>query len=316
MKRTCNFILVLLLFCGCKARSPNQRCQNGRTDIKKFISSLLEEERILLEYFFRSLIQEDTIGYVLLGGKPMGFHSYVKPNAILPAFPRNVFDKIDLFFDEFDPNDGLFERSFEVWKKYEHLFCGNNIFFDVFEQNGELRCKKVSVFNKRQLLQVLELHFHRFRELDHTLTIGELFDALLHDQHIKNKFYSRDDLVGICLGYGEHNAILFRKRSIVLNTLGRLGFTVKNLPSIRRNALEKKLEMIDESFNGRFIDHASRKLLFHVGVGFLADFSDPETNFLQKKYAELHTELTNQYSKPDFLSTTLELIVQADSEIN
>ena len=91
------------------------------------------EERFFLEYFFRSLIQEDAIGYVLLGGKPMAFFSYLKPKPIMHAYHLEPLKEFELFFLGFDDENALFNRGCEILKKYENLFCGKNIFFDALE---------------------------------------------------------------------------------------------------------------------------------------------------------------------------------------
>src|SRR5580700_3345166 len=67
-------IVFFFLFLGCTRQSPPQEGQSSQIDVQEFISTLSLDERFLLDYFFRCLIQEDTIGYVLLGKKPMGFY--------------------------------------------------------------------------------------------------------------------------------------------------------------------------------------------------------------------------------------------------
>src|SRR5580700_9763013 len=173
MKCLISVVFFFLFLNGCEYRSFNQN--NKQVDVNKFISSLSEDERMLLEYFFRSLIQHDTVGYVLLGGKPMSFFSYMKPKPVLPP-SDNILDRIDLFFEGFDSDFALFERSFEVWKKYAPFFCGQNIFFDSFEQDDQLHYKKVSVINKRQILPLLETNFQSFKEIDSSLEKKALFE--------------------------------------------------------------------------------------------------------------------------------------------
>ncbi|HSX04689.1 MAG TPA: hypothetical protein VLG76_08180 [Rhabdochlamydiaceae bacterium] len=277
------------------------------------MSKLPLSERLLLEYFFRCLIQKDSIGYVLLGGKPMSFYSYIKPKQILPAFVSTPLDELDLFFLGFNPTEALFEKGLDVWKKYEHYFCGKNIYFDVIEQDRELHYVKVAVINKGLMLSQFERYFHKFKHLDLSITHKEaLFEALLHNQRFKERFYTSDDLVGICLGYGERNASLFQKRSSTLLSLGRLGFTLKQ-PSVRqRKSLENECSFLEKSLIS-FKDHDSRKFLFNLGVGFRADFTNPETCILQKKYKNLHKKLTHLYEGKNFLEETLYLIRLADN---
>src|ERR1700678_977730 len=63
-------LLFLIVIFGCTSSRYEQKITH-QADIKRFLSSLPSEEYFALDFFFRCLIQEDSIGYVLLGGKPM-----------------------------------------------------------------------------------------------------------------------------------------------------------------------------------------------------------------------------------------------------
>ena len=126
--RTCFLVIVVSSLIGCTSS------QHEKTDIKTFISSLSTDERFFLDFFFRSLIQEDVIGYTLLGGKPMSFYSYLKPKMTTDSpssfYPLNPIVFLSMKLAE---DNALFHKGFEIWKKYENRFCGNNIYFDLVE---------------------------------------------------------------------------------------------------------------------------------------------------------------------------------------
>ena len=299
--------VAFIFFVACTAPRNNQN------DIRNFLSTIPSKERFLLEYFFRCLIQKDSIGYVLLDGKPMSFYSYFKPKLSLPAFQDTPIKELSLFFEGFDPHEALFEKGLDIWKKYQHLFCGNNIFFDVIEQNRELHYVKVVVINKHLMLDQFERHFQKFKQLGSSLHDKEdIYKALLHNQKLKGRFYSSHELTGICLGYGGKNATLFQKMSSLLTSMKKLGFTVQKPSKERLISLENEYAHLVKSLSS-FKDHNSRKFLFNLGVGFRADFTDPETHILQKKYKNLRKTLTHLYNGKDFLEETLRLIILADS---
>lgn len=304
--------LVSLIFFGCFSSSSCPHAKKQQIDVHQFVVDLSRDESLLLEYFFRCLIQEDSIGYVLLGAKPMSFFSYLKPKIALTAFQSDPVEATDLFFEGFDSRNSLFERGFEVWKKYQHLFCGNNIFFDFIEQDRELFYKKVSVFNKKLILEIIDSHFQKFKRLGHFHITVSIFNALLRDSTVKHRFYAQDDLLGICLGYGERNATQFREMTGILKGLGWLGFTLREPSEEEQHNLEKQWTDLKKRFRGGFQDHVSKKFLFHLGVGFRSDLSDPETLSLQKKYSDCHKQLTQEYNGAAFLEKTLELIIKAD----
>lgn len=336
MRRLIPYFVFILLFSGCSEKPPltsiisrkflslwspanrmTPRVANGtkisqkrtctRNAIRQFISTLPPHDRLLLEDFFRCLIQNDSIGYVLLGGKPMGFYSYLKPKSLLSDFRFHPVYSLDLFFEGFLPEYARFQKGFDVWKKYEHLFCGNNIFFDLVEQNHELHYMKVSVINKRLMLPVLS-------RIKNSQNEKELFNDLLKESPFKEQFYLKDALLGICLGYGEKNARLFQMRANIFTSLGRLGFTLEKPSAKRQYSLQKQADAIGKSLKG-FKDHQSKRFLFHKGVSFVADHFSSETALLFDKYRELHKLLTQTYSSGDFLENTLELILLEDRKL-
>ena len=172
---------------------------------------------------------------------------------------------------------------------------------------------QLSVFNRNLMLPIFDHYFHRFANLDHSIEDNKsIFNLLLHDQSFKEKFYSREDLLGICLGYGEKNAELFRKMATLLTSMGRLNFTLEKPSPDRLRGLEKELADLEQSFTVETHVPISRKFCFNIGLGFRANFSDPETLLLQKKYSELHKQLAQAYEGAAFLEKTLELICIAD----
>ena len=311
--RICLFLLIAF---GCTCTPRHSENVANQTDVKKILSSLSSDERFLLEFFFRCLIQDDAVGYVLLGGKPMSFYSQIMPKIVITSPRIQPLDRMGLLFDSINDSHALFRKGLEIWKKYEHHFCGKNIFFDVFEQDRELRFMQVSVFNKRLMLPFLNRYFHMFINLNYSIKDKEsLFNLLLHDQRFKEKFYSKQDLLGVCLGYGEKNAALFQKMVNLLTSMGKLDFTLERPSPDRLKSLEDEFAVLERFFNGRIRDHTTRKFLFNIGLSFRASFSDPETIFLQKKYAELHKKLAQMYEGAVFLEKTLELICIADNAV-
>lgn len=302
----CLRFLILFIFFGC---TSNREKIVTQANVKKFISSLPSEERILLDFFFRSLVQQDVIGYTLVGGKAMSFYSYLKPKCIVHSYHGKPAEWLDLFFEGFGNEDALFHKGFEIWKKYEHRFCGNTIFFDVIEQDDELHFVRVFVFNKRLMISLFDRHFNKFASLDPSITNSEfLFNLLLYDQKFKEKFHARDDLFGMCLGYGEKNAELFYRREQILTSTGKLLFTLEKPSLPRLRSLNEELSAIEGVLKTGIKDHTTRKFLFHQGMGFCANFSDPETLILQKKYGELYKKVAQAYEGGAFLEKTLELI--------
>lgn len=300
--------LVLMIISGCTFCAVKEKGLKKQVNVKEFLSTLSSEERFFLEHFFRCLIQEDAIGYVLLGGKPMSFYSYEQPKTIAPSTSEPV-EQLDRFFEGLDERNALFHKGWKIWNKYKDLFCGENIFFDVFEQDKELKFIRVIVINKSLVLPLWDQHLHKFIPLKNK---ENFFEALLHDQKFKEKFYSRHDLMGICLGYGEKNAVLYQKMLNLFTSMGLLDFTLQMPSADRLKCLEEEWSDLKKFFKVGIKDHSSQTCLFHYGVGFRADFSDVETTALQRKYTKYHKKITAAYDNANFLEKTFELILSAN----
>lgn len=305
----CSFFLIFST-CTSFPSSVNQKKVNA----EKFISSLPAEEKFLLEHFFRCLIQEDAIGYSLIHSKPMSFFSYLQPKALsISPYEIAPINKMDLFIDGFNPQNAVFHKGFEIWKKYQHLYCGNNIVFDFYADEEELSFRKVIVFNRKLLLPLFEKHISRFQQIDSSLKDSEsIFNALRNDERFKKKFYCSTALVGICLGYGERNAVLFEKMIRYFTALGFYGFTLQSLE--HQKAIKNDLAVLNASFNGVLNSHHSKRMLFSFGPSFRVDKEHAETLLLKEKYTEASKALVHFYdNEKSFLENTLHLLIEENN---
>jgi hypothetical protein len=302
----------LLLIALCIFFAKYQRHVGMQQIVQEFVSGLAEEERFLLDYFFRCLIQEDSIGYVLLGSKPMGSYGYRQPKVQHDPHLFTPVDQLNHFFDSFDEHNALIERGWQVWQKYASRFSGENIVFDTIVENYELNFKKIIVIDKQLMQSVVAAHFQKFAPLAPVKNSQAFCHSLSLDRSLKKKVYSRPDLLGICLGYGAKNAALFHKILLLYKNLGYFGFTLSK-PSIQHaQQLEGELDALESHFKICSVKQISKKHLFSFGISFRADLADVETKQLQKKYSHYYRVLPKQYRSVNFLEKTLELIYLAN----
>lgn len=140
--------------------------------------------------------------------------------------------------------------------------------------------------NKVEFVKVINQHLHLFeRVLDRSVSPEQMLSDLesgkisLLDSINNNKM-----ILGILLGYGKYNAMLFNRREWQgLNDAGLQHSTIK-------------LEA--------FGDYAYSPLVIK-SVHFAADFKHPETKVLQKKYQKLREKISEIYAKGNFLEITL-----------
>lgn len=306
------FGLILIPLCICFAKYQRHACI--QQIVQKFVLTLSEEERFLLDYFFRRLIQEDSIGYVLLGAKPMGSYGYLQPKIQHHPYLFTPADQLDHFFDSLGEHNALIERGWQVWTKYASRFSGENIVFDSIVENYELNFKKIIVMNKQLMQSVVTAHFQKFAAFAPVKDSRAFCHSLFLNRSLKKKICSRPDLLGICLGYGARNANLFHKILMLYKDLGYFGFTLSK-PSIQRTQqLEDELDALESRFKICSVKHVSKKHLFSFGISFRGDPTDAETQQLQKKYSHFYRVLPKQYHRVNFLEKTLELIYLASKQ--
>ena len=124
-------LLFLVAIFGCNPSPSYEKPTPKQKEIKKFLSALPSEEHFLLEFFFRCLIQEDAIGYVLLGGKPMSFYSYLKPKISINSFQVPPLDRMELFFLDLTTETPFFIRDCKSGKSMPIVFAAI-IFFSIY----------------------------------------------------------------------------------------------------------------------------------------------------------------------------------------
>lgn len=303
--------LGLLLIPLCCFFTKHQRHVEIQKGVREFLSSIPEEERILLDYFFRCLIQEDSIGYVLLGAKPMSTYSYIRPKVQFQS-SFTAIDQLDYFFESFDVRNAIIEQGWQVWKKYAPRFCGENIVFDILTENLEFNFTKIIVINKQLIQEMINSHFQKFTALASVKDKNTFCYSLIHDPRLKEKIHSRPDLLGICLGYGAKNADLFHKMTNLHKILGHFGLTLSKPSQHRVQQAKDELEALECRFKTCSIKCTSKKHWFQIGLSFRADLTDRDTQQLQKKYSHCYKILNKPYQGANFLEKTLELIYLAN----
>jgi hypothetical protein len=305
-------LLLVFFIAGCVFYAKYLRQVEKQQMIREFLVQIPEGEKLLLDHFFRSLIQEDSIGYVLLGAKPMSFYSYIQPKIHLDPHLFFPIDQLTCFFEGFDENNALMQQGWEIWKKYASRFCGENILFDVMEEERELNFNKIVVINKQLMQTEMDAHFDKFTAVAPIKQGEQLIDVFLQDLSFKEKVYSRPDLLGICLGYGCNNAALFHRMSQLHKMLGHFGFTLFRLSAANIQHIESELSALEKNFKVCSLQRTSKKHLFNIGLSFRADLEDFDTLCLRKKYSKYYKILTQNYQGVNFLERTLDLIYSAN----
>jgi hypothetical protein len=265
----CLAVGILWHFNGCrivKVQTPSGELYFPKKDAKR------------LEYFFRELIVYNSAGYTFLGEKPVSFECFTKP--------RFEWD-FSYLWHTFLPSNIKKHLAWKTWQRYEHLFNKGDILIwsesSPWIKNGEL----IVVASKRQIEQV-----DRENQKDIAVLIDHepkaLFNKALH---------SHEELLGILLGYGRTNAMLFHKRASV---------ALKPVFSKEiRQLFKSKKTSLNFTFGWPNVE-MDEILSF---PSFMADLEGEETQRLKASYLQTRKTILDYYAKKDFLEATLHLIL-------
>lgn len=258
------------------------------TNFKKIqfiIEKIPSQDKESLNNLFRYLITFESIGYVLYGDKPMVWDSFFSGNFYLTLKKARIFN---------------FNRSWEdylVWKKYQHFFSIENFIFRVFPSSYDSKYMSYLFINKKNVIKKIKTHFKVFKQkLGEAITPEIILSRLeTKDKIIEEVFEGHEDLLGILLGFGVHNSLMYQKReNLDRSEKGRAPFDFAKI---------KKINQI----NLTYFDSEEEDGLFNfINLPcYVEDKDHAETVELRQKYKRLQKLLSAIYSEGSFLELTL-----------
>lgn len=153
--------------------------------------ALFGEETFFRDFFISSMILEEPVGYTLIGEKPISFVVVQKPSSIdLPYLDGMKLKKSALV---------------RGWLEFRKLIERSNTPGYLFLFGEEEDALILTVVNRASFKK-------KCREIgiDEKLTLSRLERNL---GNLQKTFSGRHDLIGICLGFGKHNSILFQQET-------------------------------------------------------------------------------------------------------
>ncbi|WP_148300673.1 hypothetical protein [Candidatus Protochlamydia sp. R18] len=261
--------------------------------VTEILKSIPEDDREVLSRLFYQLMNNDHFAYTLFGDKPVS----VTANFILTPY-GNIFCRMKC--------GGYFWEKWKVWKKYEHLFPMKN--YLLLEESAQTNTKNIFFINKKWFVKTICQHLKIFETiLGENITPKNLLNKIERSQNFFSVIKENPILLGILLGYGQHNAELYSRRNDL-----RQFIDFKQIPKIPYKMLKpsKQFVSLEEEYqylNSRlkpFSDYHYLPLIISP-VHFVADYRHSQTVELQKKYQKLRGKISAIYSQGDFLEITL-----------
>jgi hypothetical protein len=254
--------------------------------IREKIHAIPENDRKVLDEFFKYLLFFQGFAYTLFGDKPISEDSF------------------DL---EKNPGSTLFATSCEgylTWKKYENLFPSTKYLFLFYENIDKESCE-ITLVNKAALQKVFKENKEKFIPLLGPKVNSETILSLLKKNGSlwNTSISDREDLAGILLGFGKHNAELFQKRAEISSKKPTLK-QFRTQPSLGFDSIEQELSTLHsqlQSFDGE----GRYSLCFMRLPGFVAERHHRETKQLMRKYRQQRKYITKLFAQGNVLEITL-----------
>lgn len=202
--------------------------------------SISEEERIWLREFFHDLLFEDPGAYVLYGSKPMSWSCIQKALTDEEKIQMEMWysslineEKAKYRVRKRDRYD--FHANFQKWQKIKDRFPIKQYLFGIFPPRfGPDGPESLLFINVEMTLKTLLKYYEDFRRV-----LGFDFDpiqAVFDIENKESKFWNgvmqNDALIGILLGFGRDNAWFFEWQMQHEKEHNKIGSFVKSLPLI------------------------------------------------------------------------------------
>lgn len=245
-------IVIFLMFFNC-IKSEN---------IEQIIDKLSCQDREDLEKLFCYFIHQDHFAYTLFGDKPV---------SISGNFNMTPWENILEIHDSGE----VMLKQWHVWEKYFNQFTFKN--FILYKEVNELTFK-IILINKKFFLKTIEENTDIFENIIGKKIQPEIFlkDIEQHKVSFHESICNSEFLLGLLLGYGKHNALLFCQRGKIATYSCLKPFGDYNYSLIRMDP-----------------------------VHFMADYNHSNTKILQKKYEKQRENISIIFHDGHFLEKTL-----------
>lgn len=280
-----NFILTTSSFIWASETNHN---------ISYIFDTISETEKLDIKNLFEYLFKHQVFAYTLYGDKPMSFSeslddisksSLLKFISLKDYFQETVENVVE-------PNR-VFKRRWNTWNKYK--FNLKNYFLlekKIGDQN------RIFFINVSAFKRVVNKNIDLFKQIiDSNISAEVLLEQFKNGKtNVWDILNHHTGLLGILLGFGRYNAMLFQEREDFYDLLEN--------PLTHSESIQKKLSQVEDKLCC-FHEHDSQIIASINRVMFLADPNHPETLKLKKKYNKLNQKINEIYSRDDWFEQTI-----------
>jgi hypothetical protein len=276
---------------------------NTHSDALTVFSSIPNKDQLKIKELFNELFKYEEFAYSLFGDKPMSFSDSLlneySANQLLEFLSLKDYcqDALENFVE---PSE-IFKKRWETWKRYRNQFKLKKYLLLDKKRGDQVR---IFLINIEAFKQVVNQNINLFKKnINPSISAESLLTQFEYENtDVFDILHHNEGLLGILLGFGKHNAMLFQQRE-ELERKKKFGVykleniqNKLNLANTRLKPLRKHDPYIIASINR---------------VCFVADPEHYETIKLRHKYDNLNRKINEIYSRDDWFEQTL---IQLTSE--
>jgi hypothetical protein len=275
-------------------------CEVHTINTLNIINSIPDKDRKEIKLLFQDLFKLHTFAYSLYGDKPITYCDLslddTSPYSLgICSIDQYCKDVLEVYSEPIR----LLQARWKIWKKYSwHFPIKKYLFFE--KSIGE----KTLIFfiNRESFKKVVKQNIQLFKDMIGTNVSAEGLLSQFQEEHLNifDILQNNESLLGILLGFGKHNAMLFQQREDLLEQVEKAkksGIYKLEFLQNKLNLTNSKLKLLHE-YDFNIIASINR-------VMFLADPEHLETIQLRNKYDKLNEKINEIYSKDDWFEQTL-----------
>lgn len=259
-------------------------------------------EKKYLERFFHAFFLDDDFSYTLFGAKPMSFSGLDKKESV-------SFESV-ASLSQTSGNLSLW-NSFSVFKRYRKNISDRYCFVINEDEDSVF----IYFIDKDSFLNTIESNIDLFlKELGEDFTAVKFLEEIIEEKtSFLDAIHHHEGILGILLGYGRHNSMLFQRKSDILGRCWAYGDDVKKESEILTtssgfNSREEELFYLDEKL-GSFSEESEYSSLMPVApLGFAADINHIETQKLKHKYGSVRKLINEVYTRASPIDVIFDML--------
>jgi len=268
-------------------------CNNStKHSLRTIPSNELDQIKLLFEKIFKN----EPFAHTLFFDKPISFSSSLSDHytANQALTHMNIDEYAEHILSGYEPSQ-IFVKQWAIWEKNKGLFkMSKYLFFKT--KVGEIDV--VLLVNKQSFESTFNKHLALFQKvLNKPVTAEDLLNEIKKENSdLWDILNHHHGLLGILLGFGKHNAMVFKLRETLEHKLAKISCIT--LPEYHQD-LKNRIEILWNTLKPLDANN-DINLTLPYRICFVGDHNHLETAMLEQLYRNNNRKLSEIFSKDDW----------------